>query len=74
MYVACLGTRYPGPMAVRGTPQRVIRIDDETWEAYGELCAERGTSRSDDVRRYVHAQVKAWRAEQRRAGTGQKAP
>lgn len=52
-------------MAVRGTPQRVVRVDDEMWEAYGRLCAEEGTSRSDDIRRHVHARVNAWRKEQR---------
>lgn len=39
----------------------MIRIDDEVWAAYGELCDEEGTSRADDIRRHVHARVAAWR-------------
>lgn len=56
---------YAGDMTTKGTPGRMVRIDDETWAAYGELCAEEGTSRADDMRRHVHARVKAWRAAQR---------
>lgn len=48
-------------MTTKGTPGRVVRIDDETWAAYGELCAEEGTSRADDLRRHAHARVAAWR-------------
>lgn len=44
----------------------MVRIDAETWEAYGELCAEEGTSRGDDIRRHVHARVNAWRRKKRR--------
>ena len=54
-------------MTTKGTPGRVVRIDDETWTDYGELCAEEGTSRADDMRRHVHARVKAWRAAKRKA-------
>lgn len=53
-------------MTTKGTPGRMVRIDDEMWAAYGELCAEEGTSRADDMRRHVHARVKAWRATDRR--------
>ncbi|MFB6955510.1 hypothetical protein ACFCYB_00380 [Streptomyces sp. NPDC056309] len=52
-------------MTTRGTPGRMIRIDDEVWAAYGELCDEEGTSRADDVRRHVHARVNAWRRKQK---------
>ncbi|MFF7576834.1 hypothetical protein ACFZBE_17890 [Streptomyces sp. NPDC008061] len=51
-------------MTTKGTPGRMVRIDDEMWEAYGQLCAEEGTSRADDMRRHVHARVAAWRKEQ----------
>jgi hypothetical protein len=50
-------------MAARGTPGRVIRIDDETWAAFGEACKDKGTSRADEIRRFVYAQVKAHKAE-----------
>lgn len=56
--------RYAVLMTTKGTPGRVVRIDDETWAAYGELCAEEGTSRADDLRRHAHARVAAWRKKQ----------
>jgi hypothetical protein len=58
---------YAGGMTTKGTPGRMIRIDDEVWAAYGQLCEEEGTSRADDVRRHVHARVNAWRKRQRDA-------
>lgn len=51
-------------MTTKGTPGRVVRIDDDTWAAYGELCAAEGTSRADDLRRHAHARVAAWRKKQ----------
>lgn len=51
-------------MTTKGTPGRVVRIDDETWAAYGELCEAEGTSRADDLRRHAHARVAAWRKQQ----------
>ncbi|MFF0736827.1 hypothetical protein ACFYVK_35100 [Streptomyces chartreusis] len=51
-------------MTTKGTPGRMVRIDDETWAAYGELCAAEGTSRADDLRRHAHARVEAWRKKQ----------
>lgn len=53
-------------MTTKGTPGRMVRIDDETWAAYGALCAEEGTSRADDLRRHVHSRVNAWRKAQAR--------
>jgi hypothetical protein len=51
-------------MTTKGTPGRVVRIDDETWAAYGELCQAEGTTRANDLRRHAHARVEAWRKEQ----------
>lgn len=48
-------------MTTKGTPGRMVRIDDDTWAAYGQVCAEEGTSRGDDLRRHAHARVNAWR-------------
>lgn len=48
----------------------MVRVDDETWAAYGELCAEEGTTRADDVRRHIHARVKTWRTAKRKAEAG----
>jgi hypothetical protein len=53
-------------MTTKGTPGRMVRIEDEVWAAYGQLCAEEGTSRADDIRRHVHARVAAWRKEQQK--------
>lgn len=53
-------------MTTRGKPGRVVRIDDEMWAAYGELCEAEGTSRADDMRRHVFARVNAWRKAQGR--------
>lgn len=52
---------YAGCMTTRGTPGRMVRIEDEMWAAYGALCEEEGTSRADDIRRHVHSRVNAWR-------------
>lgn len=51
-------------MTTKGTKGRVVRIDEETWVAYGELCAAEGTSRADDLRRHAHARVTAWRQKE----------
>ncbi|MFF5609304.1 hypothetical protein ACFY65_23435 [Streptomyces cellulosae] len=48
-------------MTTRGTPGRMVRIEDDVWADYGQLCEEEGTSRADDIRRHVHARVTAWR-------------
>ncbi|MGW2692394.1 hypothetical protein ACWC3Y_11090 [Streptomyces sp. NPDC001296] len=53
-------------MTTKGTPGRMVRIDDEMWAAYGELCEEEGTSRADDIRRHVHARVNAWQRKRKR--------
>lgn len=55
-------------MASNPTPQRVIRIDDETWNAYGQLCEEKGLARSADLRMYIKREVAEWRKQQRDAG------
>ncbi|MGW3825733.1 hypothetical protein ACWEAF_26355 [Streptomyces sp. NPDC005071] len=46
-------------------PNRVFRLDKETWEAYGAACEEKGISRSDDLRMYIKAQVAAHKRRQR---------
>ncbi|MGW2920337.1 hypothetical protein ACWDBF_21100 [Streptomyces angustmyceticus] len=52
-------------MTTKGTPGRVVRIDDETWEAYGELCEAKGLSRAADLRVYIKQQVAAFKRQQR---------
>jgi len=59
--VCCFCTvSYAVDMTTRGTPGRMIRIDDEMWELYGQLCAEEGTTRTDELRRHVHSRVRAY--------------
>jgi hypothetical protein len=48
-------------MTTKGHTGRVIRLDDETWADYGELCAEKGTKRATDVRMYIKREVAEWR-------------
>ena len=55
---------YAVGMTTKGTPGRMVRIDDLVWAEYGQLCEEEGTSRADDIRRHVHARVQAWRKKQ----------
>lgn len=52
-------------MTTKGTPGRVIRVDDETWAAYGELCEAKGIARAADVRMYIKREVAAWKRQQR---------
>lgn len=65
MYRGCAYSRYAVVMASNETPQRVIRVDKETWDAYGELCAEKGVARSADLRMYIKREVAEWRRQQR---------
>jgi hypothetical protein len=54
------------PRADGKTPQRVVRIDDETWEEFGLACEALGHSRSDEFRTHAKAVIAAWKREQRR--------
>jgi len=55
---------YSVDMTTKGTPGRMVRIEDEVWAEYGQLCDEEGTSRGDDLRRHAYARVNAWRKAQ----------
>ena len=52
-------------MTTKGTPGRVIRVDDETWAAYGEVCAAKGLSRAADLRVYINREIAAHKRRQR---------
>lgn len=52
---------YAGGMTTKGTPGRVIRVDDETWDAYGEVCEAKGLSRAADLRVYIKREITAHR-------------
>jgi hypothetical protein len=56
-------------MAPRGdgkTPNRVVRIDDATWEAYALVCEARGISRADAIRQNIKREIAEFEREQRR--------
>lgn len=63
VYRQCAYSGYAGDMASNPTPQRVIRVDDETWTAYGQLCEEKGVARSADLRMYIKREVAEWRRQ-----------
>ncbi len=66
----CLCSAYAVPVAekTRGgnTPNRVIRVSDDDWAAYGEAVEDMGSNRSDDLRRHIKATIDAYRSKQRR--------
>lgn len=55
-----------GERADGRTPNRVFRLDTETWEAFGRACDAKGISRSDALRMFIKAEVAAFEREQRR--------
>jgi hypothetical protein len=52
-------------MTTKGTPGRVIRVDDETWAAYGEACKAKGLARAADLRVYINKEIAAHRRRAR---------
>lgn len=52
-------------MTTKGTKGRVIRVDDETWDAYDAACKDLGTTRADDLRRHMHRQIAAYKRRRR---------
>jgi predicted GIY-YIG superfamily endonuclease len=51
----------------RGWKDRVVRVSNEDWSAYEEACAEKGISRSDDLRMHIKREVAALRRRQQQA-------
>ena len=43
----------------------MIRVDDETWDAYGEVCEAKGLSRAADLRVYIKKEIAAHRRQLR---------
>jgi hypothetical protein len=60
-------------MTTKGTPGRVIRVDEETWAAYGRACDDRGISRANDLRMHMHREIKAYEAAQRKIAAEERA-
>lgn len=52
---------YAVDMTTKGTPGRMVRIEDDVWADYGQLCEEKGIARAADIRMYVVREVTAWR-------------
>lgn len=46
-------------------PNRVVRVSDEDWTAYAAACADKGISRSDDLRMYIKREIAAHRRRQK---------
>lgn len=57
---------YADGMTSRGTPGRMVRIEEDLWADYGQLCKEKGIARAADIRMYVVREVTAWRKQQAR--------
>ncbi|MFE9448349.1 hypothetical protein [Streptomyces sp. NPDC006739] len=55
-------------MTTKGTPGRMVRIEDDVWADYEKACKEKGIARAADIRMYVVREVNAWRRRQRDAG------
>ncbi|MEU1071864.1 MULTISPECIES: hypothetical protein [unclassified Streptomyces] len=56
-------------MTTKGTTGRVVRVEKETWAAYGEACAAKGLSRAADLRVYINREIAA---HKRRLATEQR--
>lgn len=39
------------------TPNRVIRIPDRTWNAYGQVCEAEGVTRTADLMAYMEKRI-----------------
>jgi hypothetical protein len=52
---------YAVDMTTKGTPGRMVRIEEDLWADYGQLCEEKGIARAADIRMYVVREVASWR-------------
>ena len=43
----------------------MVRVDEETWAAYGEVCEAKGLSRAADLRVYIKREIASFRRQQR---------
>lgn len=60
-------------MTTKGTPGRVVRVDEETWAAYGLACDDKGISRANDLRMHMVREIKAHEAAQRKRAAEERA-
>jgi hypothetical protein len=52
-------------MTTKGTTGRVVRVDQEIWDEYAEVCAAKGLSRAADLRGYIIREIAAHKRRQR---------
>ena len=45
----------------------MVRVDEETWAAYGEVCEAKGLSRAADLRVYIKREIAAHKRRLREA-------
>lgn len=55
------------------TPNRVIRVEDELWDAYGQAVEAKGMKRSDDLRAHMLRVVRAFKAKSGKVDPGNRA-
>lgn len=48
----------------RGTKKRPIRVEDELWEPYLQLCQEEGTTAAEDIREHMRRRLREAEARQ----------
>lgn len=68
-WTGCSDDAYASPMPTEddaAMSNHAFRVPDALWKAFGDACKAKGTSRSDDLRRYMTAEVAAYERDQRR--------
>ncbi len=46
------------------TKNRVLRVDEALWLAYGEACEAEGLTKADDLREHMRRKVRAFKRRQ----------
>lgn len=49
--------RPSGPSGVSNIPRVTIRVPEERWKAFGEVCAKRKTDRSKAINEFIQREV-----------------
>lgn len=42
------------------TPNRAVRVADDDWDLYGQVCAAEGTNRTADLNAHIQRRIKAF--------------
>ena len=51
-------TNTEGEAGGNETPHRVLRVPDRMWEAFGRVCARRGTSRAARILEMIGSEIR----------------